>query len=57
MAHLEDLRSFEAQATAFATAGVIVLAHGAGMANVIFAPAGAAVIELKQSVKCLLHYR
>ena len=48
MVHLEDLGSFEAQATAFATAGVVVLAHGAGMANLNFAPAGAAVIELKQ---------
>jgi capsular polysaccharide biosynthesis protein len=51
--HLEDLGSFEAQAIAFATAGVVVLVHGAAIANLIFAPAGAAVIELKQSV---VHY-
>ena len=46
--HPEALGSFVAQASAFATAGVVVLVHGAAVANLVFLPAGAAVIELKQ---------
>lgn len=39
--------TLEAQARIFAEAAVILGAHGAGLANLLFAPPGAAVIELR----------
>ena len=48
VAHLEDMTSFSEQAILFAGAGVAVAVHGAAVANFVFMPPGAAVIELKQ---------
>jgi hypothetical protein len=41
----EDL-SFETQVTIFSEASVIVGAHGSGLANLIFAPPNAKIVEL-----------
>jgi hypothetical protein len=43
---LEDL-SFQAQIDRFSDASVIVAPHGSGLANLVFAPPGAKVIELQ----------
>jgi hypothetical protein len=45
--------SFEEQVRLFASAGVVVAAHGAALTNIMFAPAHAAVIEL---TPYLLHW-
>lgn len=43
---LEDL-SFQAQIDQFSDASLIVAPHGSGLANLVFAPPGAKVIELQ----------
>jgi len=43
---LEDL-SFQAQIDQFSDASVIVAPHGSGLANLVFAPPGAKVVELQ----------
>lgn len=47
VAYLEGM-SFREQAELFATSSVVVSVHGAALANLIFLPSGAAVVELKQ---------
>ena len=55
VAYPEDL-TFEEQVRTFATAGVVLGVHGAGLTNVLYCPSGALVLELHGPEVTRPHY-